>query len=1050
MAKISTYPSADTPLLLSDRLIGTEAIRVPPSPIPLATKNFSLGELLNLFSVNFPAASLQEVLDMGNTATQDIYLTGRIESTVIKPVNIEDPSGSQGTTFQYLSKGTSSISWVNLPVDNLQAVLNSGNNATQNMTLVGNITSTLMIPGNIKDEASNLGSVGQMLTKTATGILWASPSAPYVPSLADVLYVGNVAINDINLTGNMYATTFVKSGGTSSQFLKADGSIDSSTYALASSLPTLTSDLTNDGDDGINPFISLADVPAQVNSDWNATSGVAEILNKPIIPAQYNPTAGTGISITGAYPNQTITNTAPDQVVALTAGTGIGVAGTYPNFTISNSDPTSGVTLSSAGGTESLVNDGTGPSLATKGLTAGTGISLSGTTTAVTVTNSAPDQTVALTAGTGIGVTGTYPNFTITNSSPSSGGTVTSVGLTMPSAFNVASSPVTTSGTLAVTGAGTVSQYVRGDGSLANFPSSTGGGSSVAFYLNGSVAQGTFGGIAFKEMDRTPIFGAGTDFTINANGYIQSFITDANVPNLLEIPAGNWNFETYFSASSGGGSPSFYVELYKWDGATLSLIASNSATPEGITNGTAIDAYFSALAVPQTTLLATDRLAIRIYVTHSGRTITLHTENSHLCEVITTFSTGLTALNGLTAQVQNFATGTSGTDFGISSATSTHTFNLPTASAINRGALSSADWTVFNSKVPSTRSLTINGTTQDLSADRTFSVGTVTSVGVTAGTGISVSGSPIISSGSITVTNSAPDQVVAIAAGTGIGVTGTYPNFTVTNSAPSSGGTVTSVSALTLGTTGTDLSSTVANGTTTPVITLNVPDASATNRGALTAANWTTFNGKQDALTLTTTGTSGAATLTGATLNIPQYSGGGGSFGIHALVPLSSGDVITASFIGSSTVNTAVITNSMRLNPFIPIRNITSASLSLDVVTAVALSEARILIYSDLNGQPDTKLYESANLNLSTIGFKTAITSFNFVAGTIYWLCVHSSGTSTIRGLNAAATLSIKSISTGAMILSYQKPQSFASSPTTLTGLTPSSSAPYLIFITTA
>jgi hypothetical protein len=55
-------------------------------------------------------------------------------------------------------------------------------------------------------------------------------------------------------------------------------------------------------------------------------------------------------------------------------------------------------------------------------------------------------------------------------------------------------------------------------------------------------------------------------------------------------------------------------------------------------------------------------------------------------------------LNGLTAQVQNFATGTTGTDFGISSATSTHTFNLPTASATNRGALSSADWTKFNAK----------------------------------------------------------------------------------------------------------------------------------------------------------------------------------------------------------------------------------------------------------------------------------------------------------------------------------------------------------------
>jgi len=58
-------------------------------------------------------------------------------------------------------------------------------------------------------------------------------------------------------------------------------------------------------------------------------------------------------------------------------------------------------------------------------------------------------------------------------------------------------------------------------------------------------------------------------------------------------------------------------------------------------------------------------------------------------------------------------------------------------------------------------------------------------------------------------------------------------------------GTVTSVAALTLGTTGTDLSSTVANGTTTPVITLNVPTASATNRGALSSTDWSTFNNKQ-------------------------------------------------------------------------------------------------------------------------------------------------------------------------------------------------------------
>jgi len=51
------------------------------------------------------------------------------------------------------------------------------------------------------------------------------------------------------------------------------------------SIPTLTSDLINDGEDGINPFITANDVTPQVNSDWNATSGVAEILNKPSIPS---------------------------------------------------------------------------------------------------------------------------------------------------------------------------------------------------------------------------------------------------------------------------------------------------------------------------------------------------------------------------------------------------------------------------------------------------------------------------------------------------------------------------------------------------------------------------------------------------------------------------------------------------------------------------------------------------------------------------------------------------------------------------------------------
>lgn len=79
-------------------------------------------------------------------------------------------------------------------------------------------------------------------------------------------------------------------------------------------------------------------------------------------------------------------------------------------------------------------------------------------------------------------------------------------------------------------------------------------------------------------------------------------------------------------------------------------------------------------------------------------------------------------------------------------------------------------------------------------------------------------------------------------------------------------GTVTNVSALTLGTTGTDLSSSVATGTTTPVITLNVPTASATNRGALSSADWTTFNNKASTASLANYVLKAGDTMTG-TLN---------------------------------------------------------------------------------------------------------------------------------------------------------------------------------------
>jgi hypothetical protein len=310
-------------------------------------------------------------------------------------------------------------------------------------------------------------------------------------------------------------------------------------------------------------------------------------------------------------------------------------------------------------------------------------------------------------------------------------GTVTSVGLTMPTAFTVSNSPITGSGAIAVTGAGLSSQYIRGDGQLATFPTSTGGGSSVYYYLNGSINASVIG---YKQLDNTAIIGAGTDFNLTGNGLIAQFLTNVANPNRNLIPSGAWNFEMFFSMSSVGGNTKFYVELLKYNGTIFTSISSTIAIPEQITGGTTIDLYLTSLAVPETVLLTTDRLAVRVYVVDNsgGRTVTLHTEDNHLCQIITTFAGGISSLNGLNANTQYLAVGTSGTDFNISSATDTHTFNLPTASATNRGALSSANWTTFNGKQDA---LTIGNLTDVGTDGITITGGT----GAIIGSGVAIS-----------------------------------------------------------------------------------------------------------------------------------------------------------------------------------------------------------------------------------------------------------------------------------------------------------------------
>ena len=159
--------------------------------------------------------------------------------------------------------------------------------------------------------------------------------------------------------------------------------------------------------------------------------------------------------------------------------------------------------------------------------------------------------------------------------------------------------------------------------------------------------------------------------------------------------------------------------------------------------------------------------------------------------------------------------------------------------------------------VPTTRTITINGVTQNLAANRTWTISELPPQVGNAGKylttdGTTASWATLPPSGVSAVTASAP------LASSG----GATPNITITQ-------------------------------------------ASGSTNGYLSSTDWNTFNNKQNALTLTTTGTSGPATLVGSTLNIPQYSGGSGTVtSIATSAPITGGTITTTGTIGITQATT--------------------------------------------------------------------------------------------------------------------------------------------------
>ena len=167
--------------------------------------------------------------------------------------------------------------------------------------------------------------------------------------------------------------------------------------------------------------------------------------------------------------------------------------------------------------------------------------------------------------------------------------------------------------------------------------------------------------------------------------------------------------------------------------------------------------------------------------------------------------------------------------------------------------------------------------------------GTVTSVGITPGSGILVTNSPITSTGNITVTNTG---VTRISAGTGISVSGSNGNVTISTTA--SGGTVTGVTIAS-----NNLTVTGGTITTSGTISIDLPsNINISTTGNITGGNIDIPNGRANV-----TGT--ASTVGGgATVGVRSILAIDSAFGSNSSADPASAQAVRGRVTGSNLTKT--------------------------------------------------------------------------------------------------------------------------------------------------
>ncbi len=178
-------------------------------------------------------------------------------------------------------------------------------------------------------------------------------------------------------------------------------------------------------------------------------------------------------------------------------------------------------------------------------------------------------------------------------------------------------------------------------------------------------------------------------------------------------------------------------------------------------------------------------------------------------------------------------------------------------------------------------------------------------------------------------------------------------------------------------------------------------------------------------------------------------AGGGG---VHVLTKPVSGRTYSVRTDSSSSSASAVsAANTIYLSPFVPANSLTISNLQINITSLAVGGLARILVYSDSNGVPTTKLIESTSLDCSTTGAKTFTTSYTFTAGTTYWLGVYTNNTAFFMAtISSANTIPISTNAFSTAYTSVTASATFASAPTTLGTATLATGTMYVINLTAA